>query len=329
MRYNHDTTNLEHDQDHAMENVAGYRRILIATDFSPSSEAALKQAVWIARRSGAQLVLAHALPDLLGVVHSASADAKLDLLYGEGEKFQREVSKTSLARMRRMVADLGATDLDIRYETLIGKPYVEIPYAVQQQGYDLVVAGTRGYGPFTRFFIGSTAKRLIRHCPCSVWVVKAEHVGPPKAVLAATDFSEVSRRAVLQGLWVAQQVSAEFHLVHVIESLEIPDEVLDKFSEGKAFRQKVAEEARLNFEQFIESLNVDLAKIQVHQTTATPWEEIGRLAMELNIDLIAIGTIGRSGIRGMLLGNTAEKILETCDSSILTVKPVDSVSPIS
>ncbi len=312
-----------------MENAAGYRRILIATDFSPSSEAALKQAVWIARRSGAQLVLAHALPDLLGVAHSASADAKLDLLFGQGEKFQREVSQTSLARMRQMIADLGVADLDIRYETLIGKPYVEIPYAVQQQGYDLVVAGTRGFGPFRRIFVGSTAKRLIHRCPCSVWVVKAEHVGPPKAILAATDFSDVSRRAVLEGLWVAREASAKFHLVNVIESLEIPDKILDKFPEGKAFRQHVAEAAKLGFEQFIESLNVDLAKIQVHQTTAIPWDEIGRLATELNIDLIAIGTIGRSGIPGMVLGNTAEKILDTCECSILAVKPADSDSAIS
>ena len=312
-----------------MENAAGYRRILVAIDFSPSSEAALKQAVWIARLAGARVVLVHALPNLLAVAHSASADAKLDLLYGEGEKFQREVSQTSLARMRRMVADLGVTDLDIHYETLIGKPYVEIPYAVQQHGYDLVVAGTRGYGPFRRIFIGSTAKRLVRSCPCSVWVVKAEHVGPPKAVLAATDFSEVSRRAVLEGLWVAEQASAEFHLVHVVEALEIPDEILDQSPEAKAFQQKVSDEAKIGFKKFIESLNVDSAKIQVHQTTATPWDEIGRLATELNIDLVAIGTVGRSGIPGMLLGNTAEKVLDACESSILTTKPADSIPAIA
>jgi universal stress protein E len=45
-------------------------------------------------------------------------------------------------------------------------------------------------------------------------------------------------------------------------------------------------------------------------------------------DVIAMGTVGRSGIRGMLLGNIAEKVLATCDCSILTVKPDDFVSPI-
>jgi nucleotide-binding universal stress UspA family protein len=42
----------------------------------------------------------------------------------------------------------------------------------------------------------------------------------------------------------------------------------------------------------------------------------------------AIGTVGRSGVKGMLLGNTAEKVLDTCDCSMLTVKPDGFVSPI-
>ena len=45
-----------------------------------------------------------------------------------------------------------------------------------------------------------TAKRLIRKCPATVWIAKAEHAGPPKVVLAATGFSAVSFQAVTQGL---------------------------------------------------------------------------------------------------------------------------------
>jgi universal stress protein E len=48
----------------------------------------------------------------------------------------------------------------------------------------------------------------------------------------------------------------------------------------------------------------------------------------MKADLIAMGTVGRSGIQGVLLGNTAEKVLATCDASILTVKPAEFVSPI-
>ena len=53
-----------------------------------------------------------------------------------------------------------------------------------------------GSAAWEHFLTGSTAKRLIRKCPAAVWIVKAEHVGPPKAVLAAMDFSAVSFKAV-------------------------------------------------------------------------------------------------------------------------------------
>lgn len=306
----------------------GYERILVATDFSPPADAALKQAVWLARQVGARITLAHTLPDLRRVVHSASYRAKLDLLYGEGDDFQREVRRESDTKMRRMILNLNAVDLDVKFETLLGEPFVEITHAVQQEGYDLVLAGTRGLAAWEQFFVGSTAKRLIRKCPAAVWIVKTEHIGPPKVVLAATDFSEVSCKAVTQGLWVAQQANAEFHLLHVIDSMDIPEDVISKIPQGSSLRNEINEEANERLESFIKSLNSDRSRIQSHLAWGTPWKDIGRTAQHLKADLIAMGTVGRSGIKGVLLGNTAEKVLGTCDCSILTVKPDDFVSPI-
>lgn len=305
-----------------------YQRILVATDFSPSSEAAVKQATWLARQSDATITLAHTLPDLRSAVHSVSYQAKVDLFYGEGSVFQREVRRESDARMRRMIEHLNAVELVVNYETLLGTPYIEITHAVQQEGYDLVLVGTRGLAAWQQFFVGSTSKRLIRKCPSSVWTVKAEHVGPPKSVLATTDFSEVSRRAVLEGLWVAQQASAEFHLLHVIDSMDVPDDIISRIPEGSSLRREINEVTEHRFDEFVESLDADPDQVQRHLTFGTPWQEIGRLAKHLNIDVIAMGTVGRSGIKGVLLGNTAEKVLDTCDCSILTVKPADFVSPI-
>lgn len=306
----------------------GYQSILVATDLSLSADAALKQAVWLARQSGAKITLAHALPNLRENLLSASHQARVDIFYGEGGVFQREVRQASDARMQRMIANLDAADLDIKVETLLGAPYAQITRAVLQEGHDLVLAGTRGLAGWEQFFVGSTAGRLIRKCPSSVWIVKAEHVGPPSAVLAATDFSDVSRRAVLEGLWVARQAAAKFHLLHVIDSMDVPDDIISRIPEGSTLRSEINEEARHRFDQFVDTLDIDPGQIQRHLSFGTPWQEIGRLAQRLNIDLIAMGTVGRGGIKGVFLGNTAEKALATCDCSILTVKPADFVSPI-
>ena len=64
------------------------------------------------------------------------------------------------------------------------------------------------------------------------------------------------------------------------------------------------------------------------QSWGTPWLEIVQEAQRLRTDLLVLGTVGRSGIKGLLLGNTANRVLGTCDCNLLTVKPAGFVSPI-
>ena len=245
----------------------------------------------------------------------------MDLFHGEGELFQREIRKESDAKLRQAITNLDATDLEIKFETLFGDSFVQIIHAVQKENYDLVLAGTRGRAAWEQFLVGSTAKKLIRHCPATVWVLKAEQCGPPNVILAATDFSDVSRKAVLEGLWLAQQANSEFHLLHVIDSTDVPADLFDRIPQGNSLRQEINAEAEQSLKAFVDSLGVDPSAIRSHLSWGAPWQEIGRLVQHLNADLIAMGTVGRSGIKGLLLGNTAEKVLGTCNCSILTVKP--------
>ena len=97
---------------------------------------------------------------------------------------------------------------------------------------------------------------------------------------------------------------------------------------GGPLRREINDGAQKLLEAFVESLDTDPAKVHLHLTWGTPWQEVDRLAQHLNIDLIALGTVGRSGLKGVLLGNTAERILSICNCSILAVKPADFVSPI-
>jgi len=310
----------------------GYQSILVATDFSVASDSSLKLAAWLSRQFGSKLILAHTLPDLRGVAHAASNKARIDLLSGDGEIFDREIRRNSDSRLRQTIAELNATDINVKYETLLGEAFVEITHAVQEEGYDLVLAGTRGHAKWEEFFVGSTAKRLIRKCPASVWIVKAEHTDPPKVILSPTDFSDVSRKAVLEGLWVAEKANADFHLLHVIDSDDVPPDVISKIPHGSSLQQEIQEEAQRRLDGFVNSLGATRVLVQSHLIFGTPWKEIQRLVKQLNVDLIVIGTVGRNGIEGLLLGNTAEKVLDQCDCSVLTVKPdgfVSSIAPVT
>lgn len=294
---------------------SGYKRILVAVDFSPHAEAALKQAVWLAHQVGATITLAHTLPHMLSRAETSSSGPKMELLTDlfnvpdEGARykaFELETRKNTETKLSQLV-DRMALALDVRFKILQGEPFVEITQAVQQEGYDLVLAGTRGLAAWEQFFVGGTAKRLIRKCPSSVWIVKAEHAEPPKAVLAATDFSDVSRRAALEGLSIAQQAGAEFHLLHVIDSMDVPPTLGERLPDDSWLRQAIREEAGERLNAFVTSLDTDASRVHSHLSSGTPWYEIDHLAKHLHIDLIAMGTVGRSGVKGLFLGNTAEK----------------------
>ena len=293
--------------------------ILVAMDFSTCSAAALKQAVWLARKTGAPLVLTHTIPDFSQSVHWGPHEREVN---------QRELHDRSEDAMRRVIVDLSAGDLDVTFRTLVGEPFVEITRAVQAAGYDMVLAGTRGNGKWEEFFVGSTAKRLIRKCPASVWIVKAEHLVPPKVVLAATDFSDVSLKAVKEGLKIAQHANAELHLLHIIDSKDVPEDLISRVPEGSTLRQEINDEATRRLDEFVASLDINRTQIQSHLSWGTPWQEIRRIAKHQAVELIVIGTVGRSGVKGLLLGSTAERVLDTCGCSILTIKPDNFVSPI-
>jgi len=305
-----------------------FQNVLVGMDFSPSADAAFKQGVWLAGKSAAKLMLVHALRDLRHAMHRTSYEGRLDFLYGDGMKYQREIRRESDSKMRQMITSLARPAFDVQCETLIGEPYVAIIHAAQAEGSDLVVIGTRGLSTWEQLLVGSTAKRLIHKCPTSVWAVKANHGEAPKAVLAATDFSDVSRRAVLQGLEIAEQANAKFHLLHVIDSADVPEDLLQQTTQGTSFRQQVNQVAREHLEGFIQSLGIAADRVQPHLTFGTPWQEINRLSDHLQVDLISIGTVEHRGIQELLLGNTAERVLDVCRCSILTVKPAGFVSPI-
>jgi nucleotide-binding universal stress UspA family protein len=311
---------------------SGYPRILAATDFSPTAEAALWRAVWLGQQTKSHLVIAHVVSDLRRAVSRTSYRARIEFLDGQEEHFQRELRARADMKLKRSITNLGDTGLEIRYETLLGEPHVELTHTVQQEHYDLVVAGTRGHSAWKRLVLGSTAKRLIRKCPASVWIVKREGNKPPQSILVAVDFSEVSSRALDEAIWIARQAGAQLHILHVIESGDSPPDLPDTTAIGDAhlsLREAIEVEAEREFQDFLAAREDGAVNHRRHLVWGSPWREVVGFAVQLHADLIVMGTVGRSGVEGLLLGNTAENVLTHCDCDILTVKPAGFVSPIA
>ncbi len=139
-------------------------------------------------------------------------------------------------------------------------------------------------------------------------------------IMVPTDFSECSKEALKYGCEFARQFGAELHLFHVLPDLALiaepglaitPEEYLKELREGteKAMQEFVDDE-----------MGKGLTIVR-EITEGVPFVEIIRYARDKEVDMIVIGTHGRTGIAHVLLGSVAEKVVRKAPCPVLTVRP--------
>ncbi|MGE5208215.1 MAG: universal stress protein [Alphaproteobacteria bacterium] len=137
-------------------------------------------------------------------------------------------------------------------------------------------------------------------------------------VLVPMDFSLASVQALEYAVWLAGQVRAAIHLVHVYP----PDEASSVPSAGHLLFQSAEAIERLNEEltgihrKHVPAFRPD----NCHIRRGRPYEEIVRLAGEIDTDLIALSTRGHSGLKHLLLGSTAERVVRNAPCPVLVVR---------
>lgn len=220
---------------------------------------------------------------------------------------------------------------DVRLLVTHGEPFLEIVREVLRGGHDLLAVAARpmdaGHG-----IVGATATRLIRKCPCPVWVASRE-VKPkgPRTVLSAValhghtpDVLEISASIVaLRG--------GEWHVLHVPEyPLEGGMRLRGADAqEVQAYEKECRDAAFAAMHRLVDPLAEQTGvKPKLWMSEGHPHEQIADAEKRLGVDLIVMGTIGRGGLAGMLIGNTAERTLPLVTSSVLAIKPADFVCPV-
>lgn len=143
-----------------------------------------------------------------------------------------------------------------------------------------------------------------------------------KRILVPVDFSEHSTQALKYGCALAEKFSAELHLLHVMQDLVamVPEP-------GLAFPPpgNYMEELKVSADTALQKLpdpdwSVPCAVVRATRQ-GPPFLEIVRYARESEIDLIVLGTHGRSGLAHVLMGSVAEKVVRKAPCPVLTVRP--------
>jgi nucleotide-binding universal stress UspA family protein len=144
-------------------------------------------------------------------------------------------------------------------------------------------------------------------------------------VLAALDASEAAHEVLRAGANFARHVrGGELHLVHVVEDLPprmvlvprppglgiTPNEIV---AAAREHVEKLAAEARARFS----------GRLVTHVATGSAWKQILQLAIDVQADLIVVGTYGRSGVKRLLLGSVAESIVRKASCPVLVAREKD------
>ena len=244
-----------------------FSRILLVTDFSPRSEAAVPVAKHLAR----------AYEGSITAVHVMLRDQDLgpnEAVIGTAEQL------TALAE-KQMIEFLANTSLlDFGCHSVItGGPFAEsLAAVIEQNQIEVVVLGTHGRSGVGKLLLGSVAQRVFQVAPCPVLTVSMRAQQPRaadgklKKILYATDMSEASLKALPYALSLVKASDAELLLVH---APEIEDQSR-KAGEDLSELIPAAVRSWCPFEKFV--------------TTGDPAKAIVTLATDCAADLIVIGT---------------------------------------
>jgi universal stress protein E len=289
-----------------------------------ATQAALTQAVELAHASGAKLTLCGVL-DI-----SEQAHHLIELDVANIHKTVEDVARTALARLADRVRSEGLTvDAVVRF----GHAGDELVRQVLQGHHDLVVVGTRKRNAAARMLFGSTSQRLIRLCPVPVWIAKPGEVREVREMLVASDFSEAADAATRTAVQIAQAIGAKLFVVH---ALEFPFEAYLRTAgvaetEVHKYRSRLHSEAHENLKGQLEKTDYRTLPhgVKVDVIEGQPDDVVPRFITENEVDLLVIGTFARHGLAGIILGNTAERLLPAVHASLLVVKPASFVCPLA
>jgi nucleotide-binding universal stress UspA family protein len=142
------------------------RRILVPTDFSPSSAKALTYAAAFAEKFGAEVLLLHVVQDLAVFIPEAV------LACPPPTPPVEQFIKAARTALDRAIAGVEQRGFTIRPEVAEGTPYEEIVCLARERDVDLIVMGTHGRTGLAHALMGSVAEKVVRRAPCPVLTVR-------------------------------------------------------------------------------------------------------------------------------------------------------------
>lgn len=311
-------------------------RILLVSQNPAEEQSLFDWTLALAKRKQASITCLRVLPAM-----SSSVSILLD-----GHSITELVNK-QIQYAEESIHDwsIQAREQGVKFEPQVefGKLFYKTVQQVLKDQVDLVVKQTdEDVKNLAHHVFGSQDMHLLRKCPCPLLLHKQGSPVTLNKVMASIDVDIESESLGVDPLNqmilsvsqdMAQADNAFLHIAHAwqadAENLvrywnsDLSDEDMLRFSE------QVRQQHLSALEYEIRAVRDAMPDLQVHAAKGDAKEVIPQLVANHDIDLLVMGTLGRVGLPGLVIGNTAESILEQVECSVLAIKPMGFVAPIS
>ena len=325
----------------APDKQTGYRDILLVLTSGVDETATLGYAAALAEDHRSALTVVEVLTETsTGVEQGVSSPDELE----------EQMTENRRRRLEALVARLNV-GLNVQTKVLVGRPHEEITREVVSNGRDLVLKAAEGGNGLKERLFGNDDSRLLKTCPCPVLLFRSIPPKPYRHRLVCAgvyqdehpgghrdDRYAINHRILESATWLATAQFAELHIVHAWEAYG--EQYLrsgrshlqfdaDDYVEREQKRNRQALNACLS--ELRESVTSDLLPAfnpVCHLVKGSHRDEIVRVAVSMEADLVVVGDLVHSGLTGLIVDSTAEAIIKHLDCSVLVVKPPEFVTPV-
>lgn len=306
-----------------------FKNILAYINLAEDEHPALDRGLRLARLNNAALTAMTVIEE-----HPAPAHAVLRSIYVKGALATIEHEcRNQLEELVQPVRDVG-----LEVETVVshGSTFIEVIRAALQREHDLVIKTVSSEGIFHRTFFGSIDMHLLRKCPTPLWLIEPGEPETFRRILVPLDPTmehgikhNLGMNLLKLATSLADMDGAELMIVHAWHAYE--EEKLKRHMKPKQFEEYLStwsQESSKRAWNFVSSFGREIKPKSLHLVQGEPGFVIPKFAKDHDIDLVVMGTLGRLGQHGMFIGDTAERILNRLECSVLAAKPAGFVSPV-
>ncbi len=286
------------------------KRILIPTDFSEQSRFAMDLACQIALKTNSELIVIHVL-DHTGLFDFEMGNSSFPIL-GNPTGLDLDLNKEFLDSLYRIAEEkynnflipFEKKNLKITSKIKVGSIFYYITEEIKNSDINLLIIGSNGSGGIEEALIGSNTEKVVRHSKCPVLTVKQKtNIHDINDIVFATNF-KIEDAHVAEEIMKLQEVfEAKLHLVRV--------NTPTNFETNREFMAHANEFIKKNK---IENFTINIYSDKIEE------DGIVFFAQDINADLIALATHGRSGLLHLLSGSIAEDVVNHAKRPVWTFR---------